>query len=342
MPKPVTIPNMGPESTRVIGFLLVPRFSMIAFTSAIEPLRLANRAAGKPLYAWRLLSRDGAPVRASNDVEVSVDGAFADARSVNAAIVCAGIDVQTFDHRELMATLRRLSSFGAAIGAVCTGTYVLAKAGLLDGHPATIHWENYEGLLSEFPHLTVTQELFEIDQKRLTCAGGTAAVDMMLSVIMRDHGHELASHVTDQLIHHRIREPGERQRMDLRTRLGIAHPKLLAVVALMEQHIEEPLSCPELAKRVGFSTRQLERLFCKYLGHSPTSHYLSIRLERARGLLRQTSMPILSVGVACGFVSASHFSKSYHEYFGRTPSAERKGEQFCAPVPDGLTKASAA
>jgi AraC family transcriptional regulator, glycine betaine-responsive activator len=342
MPKPVTIPNVEPEATRLIGFLLVPRFSMIAFTSAIEPLRLANRAAGKPLYAWRLFSRDGGPVRASNGVEISVDGAFADARSVNAAIVCAGIDVQTFDHRELMAALRRLSSFGAAIGAVCTGTYVLAKAGLLDGHPATIHWENYEGLVSEFPHLNVTQELFEIDRRRFTCAGGTAAVDMMLSVIMRDHGHGLASQVTDQLIHHRIREAGERQRMDLRARLGIAHPKLLAVVALMEQHIEEPLSCPELAKRVGFSTRQLERLFCKYLGHSPTSHYLSIRLDRARELLRQTSMPVLSVGVACGFVSASHFSKSYHEHFGRTPSAERKGDQIPALAPAGLPKAGAA
>jgi transcriptional regulator GlxA family with amidase domain len=314
---------------------------MIAFTSAIEPLRLANRASEKPLYAWRLFSRDGGPVRASNGVEITVDGAFADARGVDAAIVCAGIDVQTFDHRELMAALRRLSSFGAAIGAVCTGTYVLAKAGLLDGHQATIHWENYEGLLSEFPHLNVSQELFEIDRRRFTCAGGTAAVDMMLSVIMRDHGHELASQVTDQLIHHRIREAGERQRMDLRARLGIAHPKLLAVVALMEQHIEEPLSCPELAKQVGFSTRQLERPFCKYLGHSPTHHYLSIRLERARSLLKQTSMPILSVGMACGFVSASHFSKSYNEHFGRTPSAERKGDEHPS-APDGLPSADAA
>jgi transcriptional regulator GlxA family with amidase domain len=319
-----------PERTRMIGFLLVPQFSMIAFTSAIEPLRLANRAAGKPLYAWRLFSRDGGPVRASNGVEVTVDGAYADARHVDSAIVCAGIDVQKLDHRDLMAILRRLSSFGAAIGAVCTGTYVLAKAGLLDGYQSTIHWENYSGLLSEFPDLNVSQELFEIDRKRFTCAGGTAAIDMMLSVIMRDHGHELASQVTDQLIHHRIREASERQRMDLRARLGIAHPKLLAVVGLMEQHIEEPLSCPELAKRTGLSTRQLERLFGKYVGHSPTKHYLSIRLERARYLLQQTSMPILSVGLSCGFVSASHFSKSYSEHFGRTPSAERKGDQ---PLP---------
>jgi transcriptional regulator GlxA family with amidase domain len=334
--------NALPETSRMIGFLLVPQFSMIAFTSAIEPLRLANRAAEKPLYAWRLLSRDGGPVRASNGVEITVDGSYADARNVSAAIVCAGIDVQNSDHRDLMAILRRLSSFGAAIGAVCTGTYVLAKAGLLDGYQSTIHWENYSGLLSEFPHLNVSQELFEIDRKRFTCAGGTAAIDMMLSVIRRDHGHELASQVTDQLIHHRIREASERQRMNLRARLGIAHPKLLAVVALMEQHIEEPLSCPELAKQTGLSTRQLERLFCKYLGHSPTKHYLSIRLEHARFLLQQTSIPILSIGMSCGFVSASHFSKSYKEHFGRTPSAERKGGQSRGRLLDGLPSANAA
>jgi transcriptional regulator GlxA family with amidase domain len=332
----------GPDATRLIGFLLVPQFSMIAFTSAIEPLRLANRAAGKPLYGWRLFSPDGGPVRASNGVEITVDGAYAEARDINAAIVCAGLDVQKFEHRNLMAILRRLSSFGAAIGAVCTGTYVLAKAGLLDGYQSTIHWENYSGLLSEFPQLNVTQELFEIDRKRFTCAGGTAAIDMMLSVIMRDHGHELASQVTDQLIHHRIREATERQRMDLRTRLGIAHPKVLAVVALMEEHIEEPLSCPDLAGRTGLSTRQLERLFSKYLGHSPTKHYLSVRLERARYLLQQTSMPIISAGMSCGFVSASHFSKSYKEHFGRTPSAERKGERLPTGAADGLPSADAA
>jgi len=321
----VPVPARPADDTRVIGFLLVPQFSMIAFTSAVEPLRLANRASGRKLYEWRLFSSDGGPVRASNDVEIAANGSYADARGLDAAIVCAGIDVHSHNHRDLMAALRRLSSFGSAIGAVCTGTYVLAKAGLLDGYQSTIHWENYSGLLSEFPHLEVSQELFEIDRNRFTCAGGTAAVDMMLSVINKDHGPEIASQVTDQLIHHRIREAGERQRMDLRARLGVAHPKLLSVVALMEKTIENPLSCAELARKAGFSTRQLERLFCKYLGHSPTKHYLSIRLEHARYLLKQTSMPILSVAMACGFVSASHFSKSYNEHFGRTPSAERRG-----------------
>ena len=309
---------------RVIGFMLVPQFSMIAFTSAIEPLRLANRAAEAPLYEWRLFSADGAPVVASNGIELGACRPYADARDLDVAFVCAGVDVQTFDHKPLMGTLRRLASFGSGIGAVCTGTYVLAKAGLLEGYRATVHWENLPSLQAEFPILDVGQDLFEIDRNRFTCAGGTAAADMMLSLIMRDHGPEIASEVTEQLIHHRIREASERQRMDLRTRLGVAHPKLIRVVALMEGTIETPLSSQELADSVELSTRQLERLFCKHLGHPPTRHYLRLRLDRSRQLLRQTGMPVLSVAMACGFTSASHFSKSYTDCFGYAPTTERK------------------
>jgi AraC family transcriptional regulator, glycine betaine-responsive activator len=324
MLKTVEAPSSQPENPRIIGFFCVPRFSMIAFTSAIEPLRLANQMSGRKLYEWRLFSQDGNPVRASNHVEITVSGSFAAARGLHAAVVCSGLDVQTFDHRDLMAALRRLSSFGAEIGAVCTGTYVLAKAGLVDGYQSTIHWENHAGLVAEFPQLDVSQELFQIDRSRFTCAGGTAAVDMMLALITRDYGHAIAALVTDQLIHHRIREAHEQQRMDLRARLGVSHPKLLSVVALMERTIEKPLSCEVLASTAKVSTRQLERLFRKYLGHSPTKHYQLIRLERARYLLRQTSMPILSIAMACGYESASHFSKSYNEHFGCTPSTERR------------------
>ena len=217
-----------PLPTRRIGFLLAPQFSMIAFTAAVEPLRLANRVSGRELYAWRLFSADGGPVRASNGVEITVDAAFAEAQKLDAAVVCAGIDVQILDHRRLIATLRRLSSFGSAIGAVCTGAYVLAQAGLLDGHRATIHWENHAGLLTAFPDLDLSQELFEIDRNRFTCAGGTAAVDMMLSVIARDHGPAIAAQVTDQLIHGRIREAGERQRLDLRASSNACSPAISA------------------------------------------------------------------------------------------------------------------
>lgn len=328
-------------AVETIGFFLTPNFSMIAFTSAIEPLRLANRVSRRELYAWRLFSIDGQPVRASNGVEITVQATVRQAqpvtvqgpaRGLDSAVVCAGLEVHLVDHCEMIRALRRLAKFGANLGAVCTGTYVLAKAGLLDGYHSTIHWENRDGLVSEFPELDVSHELFELDRNRFTCAGGTAAVDMMLSIIARDHGETIASEVTDQLIHHRIRDASERQRMDLRSRLGVAHPKLLSVVALMEQTIERPLSCEALARHGQISVRQLERLFAKYLGQSPTRYYVGLRLARARVLLQQTSEPILGIALAAGFVSASHFSKSYHEHFGRTPSAERAAKRIANPL----------
>lgn len=312
------------SETTSVGFMLVAQFSMIAFSSAIEPLRLANRAAGRELYRYSLWSERGDGCTASNGVEVKVSGAFGEAQSLDMLIVCGGIDIHRHDHRALNASLRRSGTRGAAIGAVCTGTYVLAKAGLLDGYRATIHWENLASLASEHDALEIGSDLFEIDRNRFTCAGGTAAADMMLSLIMREHGPDLASNVAEQLIHHRIREAGERQRMDLRMRLGVAHPKLLHVVGLMEETFAEPLGSQELADSVRLSKRQLERLFLKYLGRSPAKHYLRIRLEHARHLIRQTAMPLLSIAIECGFASASHFSKAYVDHFGRPPSAERK------------------
>ncbi|WP_332693434.1 GlxA family transcriptional regulator [Devosia sp.] len=309
---------------QMIGFMLTEQFSMIAFTAAIEPLRLANRVSGRTLYQWQLYSADGMTAEASNGVEVKVDRAFRDAKAMDAVVVCSGVEVQNTDHRALVAVLRRLSKFGAAAGAVCTGAYVLAKAGLLDGYRSTIHWENRPGMQADFPDLEIGGDLFEIDRDRFTCAGGVAAADMMLSLIKRDHGEQVSKAVTDQLIHHRIREASERQRIDLRTRLGVAHPKLLRVVTLMEQTIDRPLTMSQFAASVALSNRQLERLFWKHLGYPPSRHYLKLRLEHACQLLRQTAMPILEVGMASGFNSASYFSQSYTEYFGHSPSAERR------------------
>lgn len=307
-----------------VGFLLIDQFSMIAFCSAIEPLRLANRSAGRELYRFTIHSEDGVGCRASNGVLLTVDGPFGAAAECDLLIVCGGIDIHLPDHRQATAALRRGLTLGGSIGAVCTGTYVLAKAGLLDGYRATIHWENFEGLQQEHCEIDVCSDLFEIDRNRLTCAGGTAAADMMLSLITRDHGQDIASEVADQLIHSRIRESGERQRMDLRMSLGVAHPKLLKVVALMQDNIDEPLSNQQLADEVCMSSRQLERLFFKYLGASPAKHYLKIRLDRARNLIRQTAMPLLNIAMESGFTSASHFSKAYLDHFGHPPSAERK------------------
>jgi transcriptional regulator GlxA family with amidase domain len=286
-------------------------------------MRSANRLAGQRLYDWRLISRNGGPVASSGGIEVMTQAAISDVDRIPDLFVVAGLDAQTFDDRAILAWLRRLDRVGCRLGALTTGSYILARAGLLDGYRCTIHWENLAGFREDFPGIDATTEVYEIDRNRMTCSGGTAAMDLMLGLIAADHGRALATAVADQFIHERIRASSEPQRMGLRNRLDITQPKLLAAIELMEDNLEEPLSRRVLAAHTGVSTRQLERLFRKYLRRTPTRYYLELRLDRARGLLTQTAMSVLDVALACGFVSASHFSKCYREFFGKTPREER-------------------
>ncbi len=311
------------EAPQTFSFFLVRDFALMGFTSAVEPLRAANRLAGRDLYAWEMISRDGDAIRSSIGIEVVPHRAVADADRLETLIVVAGLSVEAFDDKQVFGWLRKLGRQGCRLGAISTGSYVLARAGLLDGYRCTIHWENLAGFQEAFPQLEVTSELFEIDRKRVTCAGGIASLDLMLSLIQLDHGHDLAAAVAEQFIHERIRDQHDTQRMALRNRLGISHPKLLKVIALMEENLEEPLSRAELAQQARLSTRQLERLFRKYLSRTPTRYYLELRLHKARRLLHQTAMSVLDVALACGFVSASHFSKCYREHFQKTPREER-------------------
>lgn len=207
-----------------LAFVLVPRFSMIAFTGAVESLRLANRAAGKQLYDWKLYSVDGKPVTCSNGIALHPNAPIDLVNEADAVVVCSGIDVQLFDDKRLASWLRAMDRKGADIGALCTGSHILARAGLLDGYHCTIHWENLAGFAEDFPDLEVTPELFEIDRNRFTCSGGTAAIDMMLNVISLQHGYELAAQVADQFMHERIRDRHDQQRMSLRPGSACAIP----------------------------------------------------------------------------------------------------------------------
>ncbi len=311
------------ELPQRIAFVLVPNFSMIAFASAVEALRLANRTSGRRLYSWHLFTRTGAPEAASNGIVLHPEGGIEQASGFATVILCSGIDGHKFHDRVLAAWLRRMDRQGADIGALCTASHILARAGLLDGYRCTIHWENIAGFAESFPDIEVTSELFEIDRNRFTCSGGTAALDMMLNMIALQHGQALATAVSEQIIHERIRDRHDHQRMALTARLGIRHPKLIAVVKLMEENLEEPLDRARLAAAAGLSSRQLERLFRKYLNRSPARYYLELRLNRARLLLLQTNLSVIDVALACGFVSASHFSKAYRDFFGKTPRRER-------------------
>lgn len=312
------------EVPQKFGFLLIRSFSLICFAAAVEPLRSANRIVGRTLYEWELLSTAGSFVESSGGILAQPVREIAEVQHVANVAVCGGTDTHRFDDKRTFNWLRRLARQGANIGAISTGSHVLARAGLLDGYRSTVHWEDLAAFRERYSELDVTDEIFEIDRSRFTCSGGTASMDLMLHVIGMQHGHELASAIAEQFMHERIRDRHDHQRMDLRARLGVAHPKLLAVVQQMQDTLETPMSRAELAFGVGLSTRQLERLFRKYLHKTPTRFYLELRLERARLLLRQTSMSVLDVALACGFVSASHFSKCYREHFARRPGEERR------------------
>ena len=311
------------RSPYVVGFYLVPAFPMMAFAAAIEPLRSANRLRGQQLFDWRLYSRTGTPVQASNGVDIRVHGQLDDTVVVDLLLVCAGTrDAGTSDP-SLVRWLRTNARRGVAIGGISLGAYALARAGLLDGRRCALHWESVGDFALEFPRIRATSDVFAVDGERRTCGGGTAALDMMLHLIAERDGPALASDVSEQFIHPRIRSTHDPQRMTIRTRVGVANEKLIAAIDRMEAANEEPRPVRAIAAEVALSPRQLERLFAKYLQTSPSRYGLQLRLARARALLLETARPILDVAVACGFVSASHFSRCYRAAYGRRPSDER-------------------
>jgi transcriptional regulator GlxA family with amidase domain len=321
----LTICDMGKRQAQgqSVGFLLVPGFALMSYAAAVEPLRAANLISGKPLYRWWHAAPGGKPVMASNGLAIIPDVVAGSDRDVDMLFVCAGGNPATFNDRSVFAWLRKLARRGAAIGGISGGPYILARAGLLDGRRVTLHWEHQPAFSEAFPDITVTPSLFEIDGNRITCSGGISALDMMVALIERDHGRQLAAAVGDWFLHTHIREGMGPQRMDLRLRLGIADEKLLRVLRRMEDSIEAPQPRSELARVAGVSVRQLERLFRRHLRHGIHRQYSSMRLERARQLLRETTLPVLDVAVATGFTSSSQFARAYKRSFGEPPSRTR-------------------
>lgn len=312
-----------PTKPKRFVFILLENFTLLCFSAAIESLRIANRMSGRELYSWHLIGETGDPVACSAGAAFGVDSEFIELSREDTILVCGGIDVQAATTKKLLNWMRREARRGSIIGGLCTAGYSLAKAGLLDGKKATIHWENQDSFAEEFDEVELTKSVFVVDGNRITTAGGTSSIDLMLKVIAGDHGEELANAVADQLIYSSIRTDQDTQRLSIPTRIGVRHPKLSMVIQKMELNIEEPISPSILAKEVGMSTRQLERLFRRYLNRSPKRYYMELRLQKARNLLMQTDMSVINVALACGFASPSHFSKCYRAHYDTTPYRER-------------------
>jgi transcriptional regulator GlxA family with amidase domain len=312
----------APKPRRFI-FVLLPKFTFLSFACAIESLRLANRNAGRQVYSWLLAGEGGKSATCSNGLALALDMDLGEVTRDDSIIVCGGLDVAQNSSKRLISWLRREARKGPVVGGLCTAAHTLAMAGLLDGKKATIHWENHDSFAEAFEDVKLTKSVFVVDGGRMTAAGGTASIDLMLKLIADDHGEDLANAVADQLIYSSIRTDQDTQRLSVPTRIGVRHPKLSTVIQMMEGHIEEPVSPAALAKDVGMSTRQLERLFRRYLNRSPKRYYMELRLQKARNLLMQTDMSVINVALACGFASPSHFSKCYRAHYETTPYRER-------------------
>jgi len=324
-PESVRIGIKSPgDAPRRFVFVLLDSFTLLCFAAAVESLRIANRMSGQSLYTWAIAGdgEDG-QVSCSAGARFQLDMGLGDLGRDDTLLVCGGVDVQKHTTRRMLNWLRREARRGLRIGGLCTAAYTLAKAGLLDGKRATIHWENQDSFAEEFDEVELTKSVFVIDGNRMSTAGGTSSIDLMLKIIADDHGEDLANAVADQMIYASIRTDQDTQRLSVPTRIGVRHPKLSQVIQMMEANIEEPISPASLAREVGMSTRQLERLFRRYLSRSPKRYYMELRLQKARNLLMQTDMTVINVALACGFASPSHFSKCYRSQYDTTPYRER-------------------
>jgi transcriptional regulator GlxA family with amidase domain len=309
------------------AFLTLPNYSMIAFANAVEACRGANYVDPGAGYRWQVVTPDGKGVRASNGLMVEPTVALEEARPFDVLFVCGGVDIRHAVSRRLGPALRRLAKRGVALGALCTGTYALAEAGVLAGYRCAIHWENIQAARAEFPNVDFVEDLFVIDRDRLTCSGGTAPLDMMLALIHARLGGDKAAELSAEFVLERIRSGAERQYEPLGARAVRGHPVLERAVRAIEDSLEAPMPVGALARRAGISIRQLERLFRRHLGTTPGGYSSTVRLERARALLRLTVTPVTEIGLACGFQSPSHFSAAYRQRFGHAPRSERLGAQ---------------
>lgn len=305
---------------RRVGVVVLPGFSLLAEACATEPLAVANRLAGTPLYSLVTLGLDDRPVPSGSHQVLTPDRAIADDDALDLLLVCAPWGESP--EAALLAWLGRLAARGQALAGIGGGAELLAGAGLLDGYRATVPWPRFEAVAASHPGIRLSRQLFEIDRDRLTCGGGTAAMDMMMTLIASHHGSELAEEVSAHFVLERVRMADEPQPS---TPLAGAPQSLVDGVALMEANIEEPLTTHELAEHLGVSRRQLERLFKKHLSAVPSRYYMGLRLKRARRLLRESDRPAGEIALQTGFSSAAHFSTAYRNHFGLTPREERLG-----------------
>jgi AraC family carnitine catabolism transcriptional activator len=317
---------------RKLAFLALPEFSHLGIAAATEPLFIANWLARRPIFDWKVISVDGRSVRASNRMVIQVDGDITSAADCKTVFVLASFEPdRAVRERRVLRWLKRLSRFGVELGGIENGSLVLAEAGLLNGHKVAVHWDNLIGFQEQYPATQPVSQLYARSGERLTCAGASAILDMMVAWIGWHGETELAGEVAEHLLLGKARAAETEQRVVS----AAANSGLDAIVAeaqaIMREHVDELLSCGEIARRVGFSLRQIERRFRKELQCSVLQRYRLIRMTKAHQLLQQTELSVTEVALSCGFASPEYFCRLYRALFDCSPSEDRR-QSTTAPV----------
>lgn len=315
-----------PQNTaakRRIGVLPIDGFAAMSYAALTEPMRAANLLARRTLYDVVVYSATGHPVQSSGSTLVMPQAQIGGKDGLDYLFVVAGGDPTQFDDSAVTAWLTRLSRARMPLGGVSGGPIILARAGLMEKRRMTVHWEHAAALAEISPHLFIERSLYVIDRDRVTCAGGSAPMDLMHALITQHHGAAFARQVSDWFMHTDVRPSGGPQRAGLLDRVGSNNPAILDAVETMEANVAEPVNLERLAETAGVSPRQLNRLFTDKLGRATMRYYRELRLDKAQSLLRNSPLSLTEIALATGFANSSHFSRAYAAQFGQPPSAYR-------------------
>ena len=307
-----------------VALFVEEEFPLAPLSMVVEALRLANWVEGRRVFCHVIVSADGEPRTSSSEMRANVEFSVADCPATDILLVCTGRNSSQITAPEVMNWLRRSYLSGSRVGAVSGGAFVLARSGLLQGRTCAVHWESAGALAEAFSDVTVSDGIFVIDGRIITCAGGISTLDMMVHLIETSRGRVLARQVADELIYPSIRDGSEPARIGLRRRTGVSNALLLRAIELMEGNLEEPVKLSEICTSLGTSTRHLERLFARTFNVPPSRYYMRLRLEQAKGLLSHTDIPVVEVALRCGFQNMSHFARRYRDFYQMLPSDERR------------------
>ncbi len=329
--------DVGQQLPRDIGILLMPGFSMLAFFAILEPIRLANQLLGRAHYSWRVFTRDGTAARASCGIAAAGNCLPEVKAAPNCLIVIAGFDPWPQNDRQLMSWLRKFDRRGAVLGAVDTGSFLLASAGLLDNVLTSLHWESAAAFSELFPNIPLSEKPYELHARRILCAGGAAVLDMILEMLENEHGSWLGDAIASRLMLERRRKPAAG--FGTTSDIPGAADDLHQIIRVMEQHIEVPIRISDVASLASLSQRSLERKCHRAMGRTPQQVYLSVRLKKARQILRHSNLAVREVALACGFTSVSYFCRAYKSRYQIQPGSDRTIDETLAPPSSSLASA---